>query len=70
MIQAGQTRRRPGLAARLCAPAQRDGRRARAMNPLGHADARLFETIGRGKGRAAVAGSSQTACHVFRQPLA
>jgi len=37
------------LAARLCAPARRDGRRARAMNPLGRADARLFEAIGRGE---------------------
>src|SRR5216684_6054872 len=32
------------LTSRLCQPARRDGRRARAMNPLGKTDAKLFET--------------------------
>lgn len=37
------------LAAKLCQPAWREGRRARALNPLGQQDARLFEAIGRGE---------------------
>ena len=35
------------LAARLCQPAKRDGRRVRSLNPYAPADARLLEAIGR-----------------------
>lgn len=37
------------LTARLAQPAQRNGRRVRAMNPHAPADAKLFEAIGRGE---------------------
>jgi hypothetical protein len=37
------------LAARLCRPARRKERRARALNPLGGVDAKLFEAVGRGE---------------------
>jgi hypothetical protein len=37
------------LTARLAQPAQRNGRRVRALNPHAPADAKLFEAIGRGE---------------------
>jgi hypothetical protein len=49
MASVENTRRLGALAAGLCRPARRDGRRARALNPLGNTDARLFEAIGRGE---------------------
>jgi hypothetical protein len=37
------------LTAQLAQPAQRNGRRVRALNPHAPADAKLFEAIGRGE---------------------
>ena len=49
MASVENTARLGVLAAGLCQPARRDGRRARALNPLGKTDAKLFEAIGRGE---------------------
>jgi hypothetical protein len=49
MASVENTTRLGALAAGLCQPARRDGRRARALNPLGKTDAKLFEAIGRGE---------------------